>query len=215
MAIKILIADDHQLFREGLITLLTDSNDIKVVDQAKDGKEALEKAREQQPDILIMDIGMPIISGIEATGILKKEFPNIKVIALTMHSEKHFIKGMLEAGADGYLFKDCPYDELIHAIDSVFQGKKYLSDEITGVIIQDYVGKHEDILQKDPLLSERELEILKLFAEGKSSREIADTLFVSVKTVGTHKQHILNKLNLNSTADMVKYAIKKGLISLW
>jgi two-component system, NarL family, response regulator NreC len=215
MAIKILIADDHQLFREGLITLLSDNADIEVVDEAKDGRETVEKARRMNPDVLLMDIGMPLINGIDATGILKKELPDLKIIGLTMHSEKHFIKGMLEAGADGYLFKNCPYDELIRAINSVYSGKKYLSDEITEVIIDDYVSNQKDILDKDEILSDRELEVLKLFAEGKTSREIADTLFVSVKTVGTHKQHILNKLKLNSTADMVKYAIKKGWVSLW
>lgn len=215
MAIKILIADDHQLFREGLITLLSDNADIEVVDEAKDGRETVEKARRMNPDVLLMDIGMPLINGIDATGILKKELPDLKIIGLTMHSEKHFIKGMLEAGADGYLFKNCTYDELIRAINSVYSGKKYLSDEITEVMIDDYVSNQKDVLDKDEILSDRELEVLKLFAEGKSSREIADTLFVSVKTVGTHKQHILNKLKLNSTADMVKYAIKKGLVSLW
>lgn len=215
MGIRILIADDHQLFREGLITLLSDNANIEEISEAKNGKEAVEKALEEHPDIMIMDIGMPVITGIDATIILKKELPEMKIIALTMHSEKHFIKGMLEAGADGYLFKNCPYDELIHAIETVHTGKKYLSDEITEIIIDDYVGSKNDVVEEDEVLSEREMEVLKLFAEGKSSREIAETLFVSVKTVGTHKQHILNKLKISSTADMVKYAIKKGLISLW
>ncbi|MBN2615937.1 MAG: response regulator transcription factor [Bacteroidales bacterium] len=215
MSIKILIADDHKLFREGTITLLSENQDIEIIDQAEDGKEAIEKAKKHQPDILIIDIGMPQINGIEATRILKSEAPNIKIIALTMHSEKHFIKGMLEAGAYGYLFKNCDYDELIQAIKTVYSGKKYLSDEITEVIIHDYVGKPNDILETDPILSEREMEILKLFAEGKTSREISEALFISVKTVGTHKQNILTKLELNSTADLVKYAIKKGIISLW
>lgn len=215
MSIKILIADDHKLFREGTITLLSENQDIEIIGQAEDGKEAIKKAKETQPDILIIDIGMPMINGIEATRILKSEAPDIKIIALTMHSEKHFIKGMLEAGAYGYLFKNCDYDELIQAIKTVYSGKKYLSDEITEVIIHDYVGKQNDIPDNDPILSEREMEILKLFAEGKSSREISETLFISVKTVGTHKQNILAKLELNSTADLVKYAIKKGIISLW
>lgn len=215
MSIKILIADDHKLFREGTITLLSENQDIEIIGQAEDGKEAIAKAKETQPDILIIDIGMPKINGIEATRILKSEAPDIKIIALTMHSEKHFIKGMLEAGAYGYLFKNCDYDELIQAIKTVYSGKKYLSDEITEVIIHDYVGKTNDVLETDPILSEREMEILKLFAEGKTSREISELLFISVKTVGTHKQNILTKLELNSTADLVKYAIKKGIISLW
>ena len=124
MPIKILIADDHQLFREGLITLLSSNTDIEIISQAENGKQTIEKAKKLNPDIIIMDIGMPIINGIEATGILHRELPEIKVIALTMHSEKHFIKGMLEAGAFGYLFKNCAYDELIDAITRCYQQDK-------------------------------------------------------------------------------------------
>jgi len=215
MPIKILIADDHQLFREGLMTLLSSALNIEIVAQAENGKQTIEKAKKLSPDIILMDIGMPIINGIEATGILQMEAPKIKVIALTMHSEKHFIKGMLEAGAYGYLFKNCAYDELIDAINTVFAGKKYLSDDITEFIIHDYIGKPKNKQEDDPQLSVREMEILKLIADGKTSREISELLFVSIKTIGTHKQNILNKLNMNSTADLVKYAIKKGLISLW
>ncbi len=215
MPIKILIADDHQLFREGLMTLLSSALNIEIVAQAENGKQTIEKAKKLSPDIILMDIGMPIINGIEATGILQIEAPKIKVIALTMHSEKHFIKGMLEAGAYGYLFKNCAYDELIDAINTVFAGKKYLSDDITEFIIHDYIGKPKNRQEDDPQLSVREMEILKLIADGKTSREISELLFVSIKTIGTHKQNILTKLNMNSTADLVKYAIKKGLISLW
>ncbi len=214
MSIKILIADDHQLFREGLINLLSDSSEIEVIAQAEDGKEAIIKARKFNPDIVIMDIGMPVMNGVEATEILKKELPDIKVIAISMYSDKHFIKGMLEAGASGYLLKSCTYDQLIEAINAVYSGKKYLSNKITEVIIHDYLGKEEEIPNNDPKLSERESEILKLFAEGKTSREISELLFVSVKTVSTHKQHILNKLELKTTTDLVKYALKKGIISL-
>ena len=214
MSIKILIADDHQLFREGLVNLLSDSSEIEIIAQAEDGKETIEKARKLNPDIVIMDIGMPVINGIEATGILQKELPDIKVIALTMHSDKHDVKGMLEAGACGYLFKNCTYDQLIEAINTVYAGKKYLSDIITEVIIQDYMGKEENIPNDDSKLTERESEILKLFAEGKQTREISELLFISVKTVGTHKQHILEKLELNTPTDLVKFALKKGIITL-
>lgn len=214
MSIKILIADDHQLFREGLINLLSDSSEIEVIAQAENGKETIKKAKKFNPDIVIMDIGMPVMNGVKATEILIKEMPDIKVIAISMHSDKHFIKGMLEAGASGYLLKSCTYNQLIEAINAVYSGKKYLSDKITEVIIHDYLGKDENIQDNDPKLSERESEILKLFAEGKSSREISEMLFISVKTVGTHKQHILEKLELKTTTDMVKYALKKGIISL-
>lgn len=215
MSIKILIADDHQLFREGLVNLLSDNSEIEVVGEVEDGEKAIEQAKKLEPDVLIMDIGMPVINGIEATGILKKELPKLKVIGLTMHAEKHFIKGMLEAGASGYLFKNCAYDELIMAIKTVNAGNKYMNSEITDVLIHEYIGKQNDAEAVDPVLSEREREVLKLMAEGKTSTEIAELLFVSVKTIGTHKQHIYEKLNLNSTADLVKYAIKKGIISLW
>jgi DNA-binding NarL/FixJ family response regulator len=214
MPIRIIIADDHRLFREGLVNLLSESKDIEIVAQAENGKEAILKAKELIPDIVIMDIGMPVLNGVEATGKLLKEMPEMKVIALSMHSDKQYIKGMLEAGASGYLFKNCAYHELIEAITTVFAGKKYLSDQITEIVLQDYLGKEKPALPIDIELTEREAEILKLIAEGKQTREIADQLFVSVKTIGTHKQHLLDKLNLKTTADLVKYALKKGIISL-
>lgn len=214
MKIKVLIADDHQLFREGLVNLLSDTNDIEIIGQACNGKEAVEMAEKLSPEIVIMDIGMPIYNGIEAASILRKNFPEIKIIALSMHSEKHYVKEMLEAGASGYLFKNCTYQQLIEGIHTVYAGKKYLSDTITEVLIHDYLDKPEVIKPEIPSipLSPREIEILKLFATGKTTKEIADQLFVSIKTVGTHKQHILEKLELKSTTDLVKYAIKYKLI---
>lgn len=213
--IKILIADDHQLFREGLVTLLSDDPNMEIIGQAEDGEQAVAQAIKLNPDIIMMDIGMPVINGIEATGILKKELPDLKVIGLTMHAENFFIKGLLEAGAVGYLFKNCAYDELILAINTVNNGNIYLSNEIADILIHEYIGKENDTKVMNPILSEREQQVLKLIAEGKSNNEMAELLFLSVKTIGTHKQHILNKLELKSTADMVKYAIKTGLISLW
>jgi len=214
MSIKILIADDHQLFREGLVNLLADSSGIEVIAEAQDGKETLLLAKKLKPDIVIMDIGMPIMNGLQATTALQKDHPEIKVIALSMHSDRDYIKSMLEAGASGYLFKNCSYHQLIEAIKSVYSGKKYLSDDITEVVINDYLHHESDVTPSHAVLSERESEILKLYAEGKSSREIADLLFVSVKTIGTHKQNILNKLGLKTIPDMVKYALKSGIIPL-
>ena len=214
MKIKLLIVDDHQLFREGLVNLLGDTEDIEIIGQASNGKEAIELAEKLSPEIIIMDIGMPVINGIEATIVLQKRYPEIKIIALSMHSEKHYVKEMLEAGASGYLFKNCTYQQLIEGIHMVYAGKKYLSDTITEVLIHDYLGKTPDIkpiLPEIPL-STREIEVLKLYAIGKTTKEIADQIFVSIKTVGTHKQHILEKLELKSTTDMVKYAIKNKLI---
>lgn len=214
MAIKVLIADDHQLFREGLVNLISSAPDIEVIGEAKDGKEATEKNKELKPDVVLIDIGMPEMNGIEATRILKKQQPNVKIIAVSMHSDRQFVKGILEAGADGYLLKNCTYRQLIDAIQSVVEGKKYLSDDITEMVIQGYLDPAEEVSDNQSDLSERELEILKLYAEGKSTREISEKLFISVKTVGTHKQHIFEKLGLKSNADMVKYAIKEGLIQL-
>lgn len=214
MSIKIIIADDHRLFREGLVNLLSDSKDIEILAQAENGADVIAKAKELNPDVIIMDIGMPVLNGVDATLKLLKEVPAIKVIALSMHSDKQYIKGMLEAGASGYLFKNCAYDELIEAIHTVHAGKKYLSDKITEIMIQDYLGKEESMPESDSELTERESEILKLIAEGVSTSEISELLFVSVKTIGTHKQHILEKLNLKTSTDIVKYAIKKGIISL-
>ncbi|MFW5755754.1 MAG: response regulator [Tangfeifania sp.] len=214
MAIKVLIADDHQLFREGLVNLISSAPDIEVIAEAKDGKEATEKTKELNPDVVLIDIGMPEMNGIEATRILKKQQSQVKVIAVSMHSDRQFVKGILEAGADGYLLKNCTYRQLIDAIKSVFEGKKYLSDDITEMVIKGYLDPAEEVSDNQSELSERELEILKLYAEGKSTREIAEKLFISVKTVGTHKQHIFEKLGLKSNADMVKYAIKEGLIQL-
>ncbi len=214
MSIRILIADDHQLFREGIANLLSASLQIEIIAQAENGQEAIEKAKNLKPDIIIMDLSMPVINGVDATRILHKELPETRVLVLSMHCDKHYIKEALEAGASGYLFKNCTYDQLIEAVNTVYRGKKYLSDKITEVLIQDYLSKEEKVCDNSQELSERESEILKLKAEGKSTREISDMLFISVKTVGTHKQHILEKLNLKSIADLIKYAIKKGIVEL-
>lgn len=213
MTIQILITDDHQLFREGIANLLSASPHIDIVGWAENGQQAIEKARKLMPDIVIMDLSLPVINGVDATRILTKELPATKILVLSMHAEKNYIKEALEAGAFGYLFKNCTYDQLIEAINTVHQGKKYLSDKITEVLIEDYLNK-EAVSESGPELSEREAEILKLIAEGKTTREIADLLFISIKTVGTHKQHILENLKLKSTADLIKYAIKKGIVSL-
>ena len=214
MSIQILITDDHQLFREGIVSLLSALPQIVIVGQAENGQEAIEKAKNLKPDIVIMDLSLPVINGVDATRILHKELPDTRVLVLSMHADKHYIKEALEAGAYGYLCKNCTYDQLIEAVNTVYQGKKYLSNKITEVLIEDYLSKEEEIRDNSQKLSERESEILKLMAEGKSTREISDMLFVSVKTVCTHKQHILEKLNLKSTADLIKYAIKKGIVGL-
>jgi DNA-binding NarL/FixJ family response regulator len=212
MKIKVLVADDHQLFREGIVKLLFSSPDIEVIAEAVDGKDAIAKTKHHKPDVVLIDIGMPIMNGIDATKILKEDMPQIKVIAVSMHSDKQYVSGILKAGADGYLLKNCTYQQLTEAIKSVYEGKKTLSDDITNMVISGYLEPSVSEGDGSQKLSARELEILKLFAEGKSTRQIAEKLFISVKTVGTHKQHILEKLELKTTTDMVKYALKNGII---
>jgi DNA-binding NarL/FixJ family response regulator len=214
MPIKLILADDHQLFREGLANLLSESTEVEVIAQAVNGKDAIEKAKKLRPDILIMDINMPEMDGVEATSQLLKEVSEIKIIGLSIHANKQYIKGMLEAGSSGYLFKNCSYDELIKAIQTVHSGKKYLSEKITEILIKEYLNKEEIGPSTTSELTDRESEILKLIAEGISVSDISNRLFVSIKTINTHKQHILEKLNLKTTTDIIKYALKKGIISL-
>lgn len=214
MSIRVLIADDHSLFRKGLVNLLSDVKDIEVVAEAGDGEEAIRKAIEIKPDVVIMDIGMPILNGVDATEKLVKKMPGIKVIALSMYSDKQYFKGMLSAGASGYLLKNCEFGHLIDAIHSAYKGKIYIDNEITNIMVQDFIGNSVGFGVQPVTLTVREQEVLKLLAHGKSTREIADSLFVSVKTISTHKQHILEKLNLKSTTELVKYALKSKIISL-
>ncbi|HPF50734.1 MAG TPA: response regulator transcription factor [Draconibacterium sp.] len=214
MKIRIVVADDHQLFREGLVNLLENDDAIEVIGEAKNGNEAIEKVYELKPDILLTDIAMPEMNGMEATRQLKKKHPELKIVALSMHSDKQFVKGMLEAGTDAYLLKNCTHQQLLEAVHSVYNGKKYLSEDITELVISGYLDGPNASDDNYAELSEREKEIFILLAEGVSTREIGDKLFISVKTVGTHKQNILEKLGLKNNSDIVKYALKKGLIQL-
>ncbi len=214
MPIRIIVADDNRLLRELLVNNLVDSKDIEVVAEVNDGKEAVARSKDLRPDIVIMDIDMPVLDGVEATVKILKDFPEVRVIALSGHSNKKYVKKMLEAGAAGYLNKNCEYDELIKAIHTVHSGNKYLSEEITDIVIKDYLGKEEPLTAIETELTEREIEILKLIVDGVPVSSIAERLFVSVKTINTHRQNILEKLNLKSTADLVKYALRRGIISL-
>ena len=213
MKIKVLLADDHQLFREGIATLLFSAENIEVIAQAEDGIEAVEKVKHFKPDVVLLDIAMPRMNGIEATKKIKSLYPAVKIITLSMHSDKQYVKGVLEAGADGYLLKNCTYRQLTEAIQSVYDGKKYLSQDITEMVINGYLSPSATNESEYSKLSEREKEIFMLFARGKSTREISDQLFISVKTVNTHKQNILSKLKLTSNTELVKFALKNGLSS--
>jgi len=211
----ILLADDHIILRQGLRSVLEKEFHFDVIGEANNGREAIELAQQYTPDIVIMDVSMPGMNGIEATRTITSGQPGTKVIALSMHTDSHFIHDMLKAGASAYLLKQCVYDELQNAIRSVLQNKKYVCPEITDIIIQDYIERKDvDYLNIHETLTQKERETLQLLAEGKSTKEIAGTLHVSIPTIETHRAHIMEKLNLHSVAELTKYAIRVGLTSL-
>ena len=216
MAIRVLIADDHKIMLAGLRSLLEKQSDIEVVGEAENGRKAVQMAQEKRPDVVVMDVSMPDLNGIEATTQIKESVPESSVIALSMHSDKRFVMGMLRAGAAGYLLKDCASQELANAIVQVAGGKKYLSPEITGVVINDFLqgGSPEEDETVASVLSAREREVLQLIAEGWSTKQIASHLYVSIKTIETHRRQIMKKLDLHSIADLTKYAIREGLTSV-
>ncbi len=213
MPTKIILADDHKIVRQGLRTLLEQEQDLEVVAEAEDGRMAVRLARELSPQVVIMDVSMPDLNGIEATRQVLAECPGVKVIALSMHSDRRFVMNMLKAGASGYLLKDSAFDELASAIRMVLNNKVYLSTEIANIVIKDYLqgGGDESVFS---VLTPREREVLQLMAEGKSSRQIADHLNISIKTVETHRMQIMHKLEIYSVAELTKYAIREGLSTL-
>lgn len=215
MAIKIIVADDHQILREGLVALLGKQPDFAVVAEAQDGRSAVRLAQELEPDLVIMDIGMPGLNGIEATRQILAHRPETKVIALSMHSDKRFVTEMLKAGAVGYLLKYCASEELVTAIRTVLSHRIYLSPDIAGVVVEDYVKKTGAAeATAFNRLSPREREVLQLLAEGKSTRQIAADLHVSIKTIEVHRKQIMDKLGLQSLAELIKYAIREGLTTI-
>lgn len=211
---RIVLADDHQLMRAGLRSLIAKEKDLEVVAEASDGREAVKLVAQHSPDVVIMDIGMPNLNGIDATRQIRDIAPHTKVIALSMHASTQFVSRMLEAGASAYLLKDAAHEELLNAIRVVASGKVYLSPSITGVVVDDYVRRAGPTAKPLIQLSPREREIAQLLAEGRSTKEIAGQLFVSVKTVETHRQHIMEKLKIGSIAELTKYAIREGLTEL-
>jgi DNA-binding NarL/FixJ family response regulator len=213
MSIRILLADDHQILREGLAALLEKHQGFDVAGQAADGRTVVRLARELKPDLVIMDVGLPELNGIEATRQIVAEVPGVKVIALSMHSDRTFVKGMLMAGASGYLLKYSASQELMRAIDAVMAGQVYLSPDIAGIVVEDYKASAPDA-SVFGVLTPKEREVLQLFAEGKITRQIAVILGVSVKTVEAYRRQIMEKLNCESFADLIKYAIREGLTTL-
>jgi len=215
MSIRILLADDHKIIREGLKSLIDKQPDMQVVGEADNGRETVRLARELKPDVIVMDISMPDLNGIDATRQILSETPDVKVIALSMHTDKRFVVRMLKAGASGYLLKDCAFDELAKAINTVLSDQTYLSPEITTVVVQDIVHQTSTTDTSSlSLLSNREREVLQLLAEGKTTKQIAADLYVSVKTIETHRINIMKKLDIHNLADLIKFAIREGLTSL-
>jgi DNA-binding NarL/FixJ family response regulator len=215
MSIRILIADDHKLVRDGLRAMLAGQPRFAVVGEAKDGPTAVALAAELKPDIILMDISMPELNGIEATRQILAGRSSTGVIILSMHSDRRFVTESLRTGARGYLLKDSAFEELVAAIDTVAKGKIYLSRTINDIVVDDYVNLARNGERSAfTLLSAREREVLQLLAEGKSTKETAARLHVSVKTIETHRKQIMDKLDTHSIAELTKYAIREGLTPL-
>ena len=213
--IKVLLAEDHTIVRKGIRSLLDSEDSIDVIGEAENGRDAVKKVEQLHPDIVLMDITMPVLNGLEATRQIKKMFPEVKVLILTVHANEEYIFQVLKSGASGYLIKQAAPAELITAIQAARHGDAFFSPKISRKIIEEYNRQSEEEhgMSSFDKLSRREREVLQLIAEGKSTRKIADLLFVSIKTVETHRAHLINKLNIRSTAELTKYAIRMGVTS--
>ena len=210
---RVLLADDHKILRQGLRTLLEQEKDIQIVGEADTGRSSVELAGELAPDVVIMDVAMPDLNGIDATRRIAKAKPRIRVLALSMHSDGRYVRGMLQAGARGYILKDCAAEELTHAIRTVMAGQVYVSPGVTGTIVNDYV-RQLTAADQPATLTPREREVLQLLAEGGSTANIAAGLSLSVKTIETHRKRIMDKLDLRSIAELTKYAIREGITTV-
>lgn len=214
MATRVIIADDHTIVRHGLTKLLQQEEDFEVVAEAQNGQMTVELARDLSPDVVVMDVGMPDLNGIDATQQILRYHPKIKVLALSMHSGKKFVMAMLKAGASGYLLKDCALEELTNALRTIVNGRTYLSPSITDVVIQNYVHPSPGGDQSAfSVLSQREREVLQLMSEGNTTKQIAMQLHISPKTVEGHRLRLMTKLDIDNVAQLTKYAIQEGLTS--
>jgi two-component system, NarL family, response regulator NreC len=213
--LRIMLADDHTIVRQGIRKILEECPDWKVVSEAGDGREAVRQAIELKPDIALVDIGMPLLNGIEVTAQISRRAPSVKVVILSMHPNEAYISRALQAGARGYLLKDSADADLIRALTVVSQGKSFFSPAVAKVMLDDHLRllATRGIVDRYESLSEREREIFQLIAEGRANKEIAELLFVSPNTIETHRAHIMEKLDVHSAVELVLYAVRKGLIS--
>ena len=213
--IKVLLADDHTIVRKGLCSLLEEEEGIEVIGEAEDGREAIKLVEKLHPDIVVMDIAMPGLNGLEATRQLRRLYPEIKILILSMYANEEYVFQTLQAGAEGYLVKKAAPSELVLAIKAVHQGNSFLSTSISRTVINEYIRRADKISEGDNAfenLTARETEVLQLITEGRKNREIAELLYISIKTVETHRAHIMDKLDIHSTAELTQYAISKGII---
>ena len=211
MTIRMILADDHAVLRHGLSRSFEGEDDFEVVGLARDGLSTIDMIRELVPDVVVMDIGMPDLNGIEATRRITKDFPDVKIVGLSMHSSDKYVREMFRAGASGYLLKNCSFEELKEAIKTVAGGKTYISSSIGDMIIKEYVNKPEEEKTAFSVLSQREREVLQLLAEGKTTKQVGRLLNISPKTVEVHRLRIMEKLELDNIAHLTKYAIQEGL----
>lgn len=213
--IRVLLADDHRILREGIRALIDDQEDMQVVGEAEDGLATVKKVAKLQPDVVVMDIAMPLLNGLEATRQIRRDFPQVKVLILTMHDNEEYIRQVLAAGALGYVLKDAAARDLLGAIRTVNQGEAVLSPAITRLVIEDYL-RWGDIRPEDTTdgLTAREREVLQLIAEGYTNKEIAGIMSLSVKTVQSHRTNLMNKLDLHDRGELIKYAIQKKIIDI-
>jgi DNA-binding NarL/FixJ family response regulator len=214
--IKVLIVDDHTLVRDGIRALLALVADVKVVGEAANGKEALEEVKKLTPDVVLMDLAMPIMNGLESTRRIRKKFPGTKVLALTQYEDREYIIPTIEAGARGFVSKTAAFSELASAIQAVYQGGSFLSPIAAAAVVEECQQKVSAEGETDSYqnLTDRERELLKLVAEGYTAREIADMLVISLRTVETHKTNLMKKLNIRNKADLIRFAIRKGIITV-
>lgn len=214
MTIRVLLADDHRIVREGLGALLRQEADFDLVGQAEDGLSAVKMVRTLQPDVVVTDLSMPGLNGVEAIRRIHKDEPAVKVLCLSVHDESALVLSVIDAGAAGYVLKDASFDELVCAIRQVMTDRIYLSPALVGIFVQQYRTRETQPPAAESPLTAREREVVQLLSEGYSSNEIAERLHVSAKTVATHREHVLAKLNIRSIAELTRYAIREGLTSL-